>query len=223
MNNQTHFKREFMLTVERIGTPRAVYVADVYGFRFPVPIPVFGGVSISEQDFVDKIVKEKGEGTITALMLEIANKIAPLNGGDPNKILTGLIKYQRGGGQWKHYIEDYEPYFLNHAKDEYERLVAGVEGQRLIKMGQAAQAHALLNRVPDLEERHGRKWKTEDALDPKIMSSGVLLQFSNLYQIELGMMNLAEHVNEKDEFTWRPKPNTPVVKEEETAEALAGK
>jgi hypothetical protein len=224
MNNQHYFQREFMLTVEKIGAPKTVYVADDYGYRFPVPIPVFGGVSISEQEFVDKINKEKGEGTVEPLMLELANKVAPLNGGDPDKILTALIKYRRSRTEWSNPIEDYEAYFLRHAKPEFDQFIDALKGQRLTKWVYAAAAHALLNRVSNLEALHGRKWKTEDALNPEVMSAGVLLQFHNLFQLESWGTDLTPYLNDKNEFTYKAlqATDTPVAKEEK-AEVLAGK
>jgi hypothetical protein len=220
MNNKTHFKREFMLTVERIGAPKTVYVADSAGYRFPVPVPIYGGVSISEQEFVDKIIKEKGVGTIPPLIVTIANKIAPLNGGDATKVAAALIKYQRNE---LNALDEYEGYLLIHAKDEFDQFVAGVEGPRLKKWGYAAESHALLNRVPDMETRHGRKWKTEDALDPKIMTDGVLLEFNNLFQLEAMGADLTPYINDRQEFTWNRKAGTQETKKEEEAEVLAGK
>lgn len=216
-----------MLTVERIDAPRSVYVADGFGSRFPVAIPLQGSVSVNAQELVKKVIKDKGPMALNPLIKSMASTIAPLNGGDPNKIANALIKYQRGGEQYPDPIEGYRGYFLNHAEDDYNKFLTAVEDtKRLDDWTCAAQAHALLLRIPNLAELHGAKWKTEDALNSEIMTPGILVQFSNLYNLELGLADISEYTNDKNEFTWKPKKpaSAPAVPaEQESVEVLAGK
>jgi hypothetical protein len=223
MNNQRNFKREIMLPIKRVDAPKTVYVSDGKGGVLDIPIPVRGGVSISEQELVDKITKEKGLGTVDPLIKSISDKIAPLNGGDPVKVATALINYKLGN-RYPDPIADYRGYFLLNVEAEFSQFVAAVDERKLDRWEYAACAHALLSRVPNLVELNGGKWKTEDALNPELMPPGILVQLFNLYQLEASGADVDQYTNDQNEFTWKPAKatDTPVA-EKETAEALAGK
>jgi hypothetical protein len=224
MNNLTYFKREFMLPVKQLNAPKFVYISDGKSV-LSIAIPVYGGVSIAEQELVDKITKKKGLGTVDPLIKTIADKIAPLNGGDPIKVATALISYKLGN-RHPDPIADYRGYFLINAEAEFAQFTAAVDERRLDRWEYAACAHAMLSRVDNLTEINGGEWKTEDALDPKKMAPGHLLQLFNLYQLEASSADIESYVNEQNEFTWKSAKATeaPAVPAEKVdVEAIAGK
>jgi hypothetical protein len=225
MNNPTYFRREFMLPVKQLDAPKFVYISDGKSV-LNIPIPVYGGVSIAEQELVDKITKEKGLGTVDPLIKTIADKVAPLNGGDPVKVATALINYKLGN-RYPDPIADYRGYFLLNAETEFAQFTAAVDERKLDRWEYAACAHAMLSRVDGLTKlNEGTEWKTEDALDPKKLAPGHLLQLFNLYQLESSSADIEPYTNSANEFTWKPAKatDTPVVPAEKVdVEAIAGK
>jgi hypothetical protein len=224
MKNSTYFRREFMLPVKQLNAPKFVYISDGKSV-LSIAIPVYGGVSIAEQELVDKITKTKGLGTVDPLIKTIANKVAPINGGDPNKIATALVNYKLGN-RYPDPIADYRGYFLNNAETEFAQFTAAVDERRLDRWEYAACAHAMLSRVDNLAEINGGKWATEDALDPKKLAPGHLLQLFNLYQLEASSADIEAYVNDQNEFTWKPAKATEpsaVPAEKVDVEAIAGK
>jgi hypothetical protein len=224
MKNSTYFRREFMLPVKQLNAPKFVYISDGKSV-LSIAIPVYGGVSIAEQELVDKITKKKGLGTVDPLIKAIADKIAPLNGGDPIKVATALINYKLGN-RYPDPIADYRGYFLINAEVEFAQFTAAVDERRLDRWEYAACAHAMLSRVDNLVEINGGKWETEDALDPKKMAPGHLLQLFNLYQLEASSADIEPYTNDQNEFTWKPAKaaDAPVVPAEKVdVEAIAGK
>jgi hypothetical protein len=214
-----------MLPIKRLNTIPSVYISDGQGQRLDLLIPVRGGASVSEQALVEKVVKEHGVGSLNPLMKAIATKTAEKNGGDPIKVLTLLVKYSRGEYE-EDPLGDYRSYFITHCEDEFNQFVAATETGILRKWEMAACIHALLSRVPPSEEFSPAKWKTEMALDGKILPLSVLREAANLYYLEAQGQDITPYVNADLEFTFIPDSKLKVMedkKEREKAEAIAGK
>ena len=220
MNNSKHFK-VFMLPIKRLNHIPHVYISDGQGQRLDILIPVRGGASTSEQALVEKIIKEKGAGSLNPLMKTIAQKTAEKNGGDPLKVLTLLVQYTRGDYD-EDPLKDYRSYFLTHCEEEFEQFVAATETGILRKWEMAGCMHALLSRVGPTEEFSPAKWKTEMALDGKILPLSVLREAANLYYLEAEGRDLTPYVNAEMEFTFVPDAKLK-EREQEKAEAVAGK
>lgn len=212
-----------MLPIKRLTAPRTVYIANGLGDRLDLAIPVRGGISLNEQNLVEKVIKEKGTGTLNPLMKSIAQKIAENNGGDPIKVLTLLVKYSRGD-RFPDPLADYRSYAMMYCQDEFDQYSAAVEDGKLAQQELAGCLHALLTRVEPTQEFDPKKWKTEMALNSDELPFSLLQQAGNLYYLEAQGRDISQYVNADNEFTWVPakvKDDAPV--EKETAEAIAGK
>jgi hypothetical protein len=229
--------------------PRLAYLEDAIekGVYFPLPIQIRNFVTDAEEALVTEVNREKGvEGPdVSAIIKDLAEAAAPLNGGDPQEV-GGVIVQMRDR---RSYIENGDKYiglFTMYCAEKYQLFRDSVSDRSPARrMLLAAQVHALLGRIPKQEGWDPQEWKTEDALNPDEFPEGFLIQFSNLYATE--QMNISSRylktvevdgeervvyqwVNEKelDERKKEPPKTEKQVTEErkaqkKAAEAVAGK
>lgn len=173
--------------------PRLAYLEDAIeeGVYFPLPIQIRNFITDSEEALVTEVNREKGvEGSdVSAIIKDLAEAAAPLNGGDPQEVGGVIVQMRDRRG----YIENRDKYiglFTMYCAEKFQLFNDSVSDRSPARrMLLAAQVHALLGRIQKQEGWNPQDWKTEDALNPDEFPEGFLIQFSNLYATE--QMNIS--------------------------------
>lgn len=237
MNNQTYFKREFMLfPIQRLDRPQTVRVSngdEKNPLKLEIDIPVMGDISGTEQQTVQAITKEKGLRSVEPLIKEIATAIAQHYADNPKendaiKIaakFTQLIK-TRANTNYGDPIEGYRAYFVMNPSSTFEELERRLKSGEADKYEMAAGAFVLLKRAKKTDEFDPSKLKIEHLVDASLMPSALVQALYYLYLVESANGDISEYLGPDGYFNsaYR-KGEIPVTAEEdkESPEELAGK
>ena len=175
--------------IQKINEITEVYVSDSQNRLTEIPFPLKGGLTLSEQEFLETEVKDKVDRKAYALMKTIAEKVAEITKQPPEEIAIPLVAYMRDGYAEMEKIEGVVA--LNDITEfhDFMDLLKKPTPQRRSKSDRArqcARVAIMMNRTK-ADKANGwdpRSWKSESALDPTEIPADLSTQISLLAQLE---------------------------------------
>jgi hypothetical protein len=173
--------------IDQVDFVRSVYVSDSLGTLSAIEFPLMRGLSLPEQELVEREIKERTEFKVKTLIKPIAQKVAEQTKARPEEIAAELYQYMRSQStsNEKFYdINEIEGVAALHGieeLDEFKKIVSKTrdinQSIRVFIMMRRTDPNKALNWNPTA-------WKVEDALDPTEIGAEHSIQISLLCQLE---------------------------------------
>jgi hypothetical protein len=167
--------------IDQVDFVRSVYVSDSLGTLSAIEFPLMRGLSLSEQELVEREIKERTEFKAKLLIKPIAQKVAEQTKERPEEIAGKLYKYIRN--QFTD-IEDIEGVAALHGIEELDEFKDVINKTRDIN--QSIRVFLMMRRTTANKALgwNPTAWKVEDAMNPAEIGAEHSIQISLLCQLE---------------------------------------
>jgi hypothetical protein len=167
--------------IDQVDFVRSVYVSDSLGTLSAIEFPLMRGLSLPEQELVEREIKERTEFKAKLLIKPIAQKIAEQTKERPEEVAGKLYKYIRN--QFTD-IEDIEGVAALHGIEELDEFKDVIGKTRDIN--QSIRVFLMMRRTAANKALgwNPTAWKVEDAMNPAEIGTEHSIQISLLCQLE---------------------------------------
>jgi hypothetical protein len=167
--------------IDQVDFVRSVYVSDSLGTLSAIEFPLMRGLSLPEQELVEREIKERTEFKAKLLIKPIAQKVAEQTKERPEEIAGKLYKYIRN--QFTD-IEDIEGVAALHGIEELDEFKDVINKTRDIN--QSIRVFLMMRRTTPNKALgwNPSSWKVEDAMNPAEIVTEHSIQISLLCQLE---------------------------------------